>query len=1191
MSGVQLIARTDVLMTGNFYRITENLFAMRRIFFLLAFFLLTFASRSQSVFDQVYNNVPGIPRGLLEAVSYQQTHIRHIPADEQEGCSGIPKVYGMMGLTLDGKNYFNENLRLVSKLSGIHKNDIIYDPYSNVLAYAKAFDLLFNETGSIPKIKSAAVNWKQVAEVLRQLSEIPDSGYVNQFALDCQLYGVFTFLNDAERAATYGFDVYNINLNDLFGADRYVILSAAKIAFTPTGITANGHTYPQAVSTRSVQYGPAIWNPAPSCNYSSRSGTAVSAITIHTIQGTYAGAISWSQNCASNVSFHYVIRSSDGQITQMVDETIKAWHVGSANPYTIGYEHEGYVTDASWYTNAMYTSSAALSRDVCASGYGINPLRTYYGASSSATDELGSCTKIKGHQHYPAQTHTDPGINWNWAYYYLLINNSTVPVTHTTSSGSFYDSGGPSANYSNDERKLYLFSPAGATSVSMTFTSFDLENNWDYMFIYDGSTTAAPLLGTYTGTTGPGTVTSTGGNLLVEFRSDCATVRPGWVATFNGGTTTPPASDMIAPTTSMSTASSWVNNDFTVNFTDQDNVGGSGVEKSFYQVIDFDGTDWRANAAHGFFSDNFDLATIHPDWTTVTGTWNITSGALTQTDESLSNTNIYAYLNHSLSNRYLYNWAGKMEGTGSNRRAGFHYFCDDPTLTNRGNGYFIWYRLDNDKVEIYKVTGDVFNLQADVPFNFNVGQWYDFKVMYDRITGKTQAYIDNVPVMTWTDASPYASGDYISFRSGNASWAVNNLKVYRSRAASVNVPVGPTGQLRYQNTDPLTPAGRIKTIINDNAGNLSSLIWQDINVDTTAPSPVMAVNDGMPADVDTWTSTNSVSAYWVSAFDSQSGIVRYWYALGTAPGLTDVVNWTDNSWYDSVTVTGLSLLVGETYYFTVKSENASGLQSTVFSSDGFTIVPPTSAPVADFYAGSTILCSGQCVNFSNVSLDASSFNWIFSGGDISTSTASDPTVCYVTSGNYPVTLVATGPGGSDTVQHTITVSIFEQPLAAFTVSSDTVYMPSAIVGFNNTSVNADGYYWDFGDGQTSTAASPWNMYSTTGVYGVSMIAANGPCTNDTAYITITVLNTTGITETGGDGWMVYPNPVTDQLNIITENKETCSLQLYDALGQLVFTSTFNGKSSINITGFSKGLYTLQIRSEKEVLFRRHLIKE
>jgi len=110
--------------------------------------------------------------------------------------------------------------------------------------------------------------------------------------------------------------------------------------------------------------------PACSSNYSdySRGSGDITKVVIHTMEGTYAGSISWFQNCSASVSAHYNIRSSDGEITQMVQEEDVAWHAGhwDTNLHSIGIEHEGYVSQPdTWYTDAMYRSSAALVRDIC----------------------------------------------------------------------------------------------------------------------------------------------------------------------------------------------------------------------------------------------------------------------------------------------------------------------------------------------------------------------------------------------------------------------------------------------------------------------------------------------------------------------------------------------------------------------------------------------------------------------------------------------------------------------------------------------------------------------------------------------------------------------------------------------------------------------------------------------------------
>ncbi|MGE0566799.1 MAG: N-acetylmuramoyl-L-alanine amidase [Bacteroidia bacterium] len=888
-------------------------------------------NKFKSEFEKAYSLHPSLPKGILEAVAYTQTRFSFIQ-NEENSCVGYPQTFGVFGLIEDGKNVFRNNLLNISQLSGIDLISIKSSTENYINAYATAYESLY-ANNVFNSIESHSL-------IISALSELPiDSDLVNNFALNSHLYQIFAFLSNKDAARQYGFTPHEIDFRLLFG-DNLDILQSNKVTIDKDSVFSQKYTY-QYHSINSTDYPPAIWNPAASCNYSSRNGTQISAVTIHFVQGTYAGCISWFKNCSANASAHYVVRSSDGQVTQMVAESLKAWHVGSENPYTVGIEHEGYVSSISWFTNAMYQSSADLTRDICQSN-NINPLRTYYGPScsgSSSQCQLGNCTKVKGHQHYANQSHTDPGPLWNWSKFYNLINNTYSPNLYTSLNNGFYDSDGPSNNYTNDERIFSLFTNTTVSNISLNFTAFNIESGYDNMFIYDGATIDDPLVGQYSGNNVPPPFTSTTNSLLVEFRSDCGTVASGWAATYTTISSTPTTTDITAPTTIVQDNAAWHTQSFTTSIVDADNSGGSGVQKGYYQVIDFDGTEWRANYNNGFFADNFDNS-IHPEWTIKTGTWSITNNALHQSDENgtnSGNTNIYASLTQTLSNRYLYHFLMKIDGAQTNRRAGFHFFCDEADSSNRNNSYFVWFRLDDQKIQIYKTQNNTFGSPVlDQSLSFIGNQWYDVKVIFDRITGNLNVYFNNQKIADWTDSNPISSGNYISFRSGNAILSIDEVTVYRSRSNTINVSVGPgnTNDIRYQNQNPTTFAAKIKSICQDSAGNLSSIHYKNLNVDWTKPSNIVSVFDGKQSDVSVVNTSDSLSGNWLNSYDVQSGIARYWYSIGTIPSSPNVKLWTDNWASTNMTSKNLNLIQGTVYYINVYPENGAGLIGNVISSNG-----------------------------------------------------------------------------------------------------------------------------------------------------------------------------------------------------------------------------------------------------------------
>ncbi|PLX08805.1 MAG: hypothetical protein C0596_05775 [Marinilabiliales bacterium] len=390
--------------------------------------------------------------------------------------------------------------------------------------------------------------------------------------------------------------------------------------------------------------------------------------------------------------------------------------------------------------------------------------------------------------------------------------------------------------------------------------------------------------------------------------------------------------DFDAPSTSINVSGSWQTDDFTSNFTDTDDL--SGIEKSLYCVSDFNGSKWTANMENGFAYNSFD-SEIGTEWTSQVGTWTQSSGKLVQTDETEGNTNLYAYLQQDLSNRYLYEFDLTIDGTDANKRGGFHYFSDDPTLTNRGNGYFVWFRWSSQELEFYKVTDDVFSLEKYYDIELIAGQSYNIKVIYDRITGDTFVYMDDILVGEYKDSEPYNTGNYVSFRSGNSNMSIDNFKVYRSRYPDATITLSETtDDIRYESVSPGNDAAMIYSIVHDSAKNISATTTIGVKVDWTGPITSGSVYDGSSTDIDITYELGEISGNLDAFTDANSSVVAYHYAVGTSPGATDLIDWTDNALSQSFTNSSVTLIAGNTYYLSVKAENGAGLFSDIEVSDG-----------------------------------------------------------------------------------------------------------------------------------------------------------------------------------------------------------------------------------------------------------------
>ncbi len=206
--------------------------------------------------------------------------------------------------------------------------------------------------------------------------------------------------------------------------------------------------------------------------------------------------------------------------------------------------------------------------------------------------------------------------------------------------------------------------------------------------------------------------------------------------------------------------------------------------------------------------------------------------------------------------------------------------------------------------------------------------------------------------------------------------------------------------------------------------------------------------------------------------------------------LGSIANWTK----DSIDLTNLS----STYYIGFEGNALYGYGICI---DDVEVTGSTDILTADFEGDPTIGVAPLFVNFTDLSYGGTVDTWEWDFGDGNTSSNQNPSNEYFDPGLYDVTLIVSGPNGSDTLTEIGYIDVqYPPPVADFEGFPTSGNIP-LIVDFTDLSTgDIDTWEWDFGDGNTSTDQNPQHTYSTAGSFTVSLIVA-GPGGSDTATFT------------------------------------------------------------------------------------------
>ncbi len=339
----------------------------------------------QSAFERAGEELD-VPVPILKTIAYAETGWQMIVAEpEFEGKLG---TFGLMGLRAD-------RLEEAAALAGVDAELAATDPAANILATAAWLSAQADGAGLEDREDLGA--WADTVAVYGGMDdELARSSYVYR--------SIYATMRE-------GFTVETVD-GELRGGLEPTEAWPAFTVPPPSPAVEAGPDYPAA-----------IWRPSP--NFNSRPGGNIGdpgMVIIHSCEGAYNGCWSWLKNSASGVSAHYVIKENGNEITQLVRESKRAWHISakyncsrnsnvecwrnenSSNHFTVGIEHAGFANQASWNPNLIDESAKLVCNITQDNGI---PRDQFH---------------ILGHGQLQPWNRIDPGPNWPWSEYYDLID-------------------------------------------------------------------------------------------------------------------------------------------------------------------------------------------------------------------------------------------------------------------------------------------------------------------------------------------------------------------------------------------------------------------------------------------------------------------------------------------------------------------------------------------------------------------------------------------------------------------------------------------------------------------------------------------------------------------------------------------------------------------------------------------------
>lgn len=304
-----------------------------------------------------------VPAALLKALGWTETRWQMVQGEEE--FPGRPAAFGIMALR-------GPALEWGAALAGVGTDAVRREPLANIRAAAALLDAYAAEAGID---RSRWAQWAPIAARFAGI-EVPEGREAYLRALD------------------------------------HLLSPQQRLAGSP--IAADTAPCPPAATDEPG----AVWRPSP--NFNDRPVGATGQphlVIIHTCESGYTSCWSWLINPVSRVSAHYVVDEDGTEVTQLVRERDRAWHIAASydctlnhghdcglngvqsNDFTVGVEHAGYASQDS-FPSAQLAASAALVCDI-----------------TRRFAIPRDWQHVVGHGQLQPSNRVDPGPRWPWIAY------------------------------------------------------------------------------------------------------------------------------------------------------------------------------------------------------------------------------------------------------------------------------------------------------------------------------------------------------------------------------------------------------------------------------------------------------------------------------------------------------------------------------------------------------------------------------------------------------------------------------------------------------------------------------------------------------------------------------------------------------------------------------------------------------